>query len=263
MRFKLLLVFFLVSILCQAQHVKTYHLSKNKELTIGATCLVLGITDQVLSKNLKPLQATEILSLDANDLPSFDRSSTRQNSTKAKELSDVFEYSVFFIPVPLLLSNKIREEAKEVGVMYLEAFSLNLFSTQFVKFVSHRTRPFMYNESIPIAAKQTVNGRKSFYSGHVSHTATLSIFTAKVFSDFYPESKWKPAVWATAFAIPMTTGYLRYKAGQHFPSDIVVGLAAGSLIGYFVPELHRLKLSIPEDLSLNSTHNGLSLVYTF
>jgi len=162
-----------------------------------------------------------------------------------------------------MLSDKARREAKEIGTMYFEAFALNVFSTQLVKYITLRNRPFMYNESVDISQKRTTNGRKSFYSGHVSHTATLSVFTAKVFSDLYPDSKWKTAIWATAIAIPTTTGYLRYKAGRHFPSDNVAGLVAGSLIGYFVPELHRLKVSIPENLSIDATSNELSLTINF
>lgn len=263
MRSRLLFVLCLISTLCQAQEVKNYQLSKKKDLKIGATCLALGIADLVLENRLKPLTDADIQILDANDLPFFDRSAPKQNSVRAKNLSDVFEYGVFLVPAPLFFSAKARGEAKEIATMYFEAFSINVLSTQFVKYVVRRNRPFMYNESVDINLKRTTNGRKSFYSGHVSHTATLSIFTAKVFSDLYPESKWKTIVWTTAFAIPATTGYLRYKAGRHFPSDNVAGIVVGSLIGYFVPQLHRLEVSIPEELSLNTTNSGLALTYSF
>lgn len=263
MRLKLVVIFCFLFVVSDAQDLQTYQLNLKKEFTIGATCLMIGVADVVLSNKLKPLQDEDILKLDVNDLPSFDRSATRQNSIKAKKLSDVFEYGVFFVPAPLLFSDKARGEAKEIGAMYFEAFTFNVLSTQFIKYVVRRNRPFMYNEAIDISLKRTTNGRKSFYSGHVSHTATLSTFTAKVFADLYPESKWKTAIWTAAFAIPVTTGYLRYKAGKHFPSDNLTGLVVGSLIGYFVPELHKLKSSMPEELSLNSTNNGLSLTYSF
>lgn len=263
MRHRFTITLCVLSMICQAQHSRTYQLIKKTELSIGGACLLLGVTDQILSNNLKPLGDEDILGLRLDDLPSFDRSATRQNSISAKDLSDVLEYAAFLIPTPLLLSERFRDEIKEAGLMYFEAFSLNVFSTQFVKFVVRRPRPFMYNESIEINSKRTANGRKSFYSGHVSHTATLSIFTAKVFSDLYPESKWKPLIWAGAFAVPVTTGYLRYRAGQHFPSDVLVGLIAGSLIGYFVPEWHRIESSLPDGLSINSRGNGISLSYSF
>jgi membrane-associated phospholipid phosphatase len=34
-------------------------------------------------------------------------------------------------------------------------------------------------------------------------------------------------------------GYLRYEAGEHFPTDIVAGAVAGSAIGYAIPWMHR------------------------
>jgi len=258
-----LIILYFISTVCHAQHEKIYKLDKKKELTIGSTCLILGIADAILSDRSSALTDEEILSLSIDDIPSIDRSATRQNSIKAKDLSDIFEYSVFFMPAPLFISERIRGEAKEIGVMYIEAFSFNLLSNQFVKFITKRNRPFMYNESIDIAAKRTTNGRKSFYSGHVSHTATLSIFTAKVFADIYPESKWRPLVWTGAFAIPITTGYLRYKAGRHFLSDVTAGVIAGSLIGYFIPEWHRRKDILPKGVSLEPDNNGLSLRYIF
>jgi len=36
-----------------------------------------------------------------------------------------------------------------------------------------------------------------------------------------------------------TVGYLRYEAGVHFPTDILIGAIVGSAIGYAIPYLHR------------------------
>ena len=38
-----------------------------------------------------------------------------------------------------------------------------------------------------------------------------------------------------------TTGYLRYAAGRHYPTDILVGAAMGAFVGYLVPSLHELE----------------------
>lgn len=263
MRVSLLILLIFCGALCHAQESKTYQLNKKLDYSIGGACLTMGIADLVMEDRLTGLGEPEILNLNIDDIPRIDRSTVDQNSASAKSLSDVFEYGVFFVPAPLFLSDKVRRESKEIGVMYFEAFSFNVLSTQLVKLITKRNRPFLYNPEFDLKAKQTSNGRKSFYSGHVSHTATISIFTAKVFSDLYPNSKWKPIIWTSAFLIPTTTGYLRYKAGRHFPTDIAAGLVAGSLIGYFVPELHRLKNSLPEGLSLSSKGSGVALTYEF
>lgn len=240
-----------------------YQLDKKLDYGIGATVIGLGVLDFTLYNNFETLDNDAILSLDKQDIPSFDRSAVNQYSESASKLSDVFEFGVFVLPAPFILSSDMRKETKVIATMYAETFSLNLVSTSLVKFVSKRNRPFVYNPDVDINKKMRKNARMSFYSGHTSHTAAMSIFTAKVFSDFYPDSKWKPLVWTTAFAIPAFTGYLRYKAGKHYPSDIFTGLTMGALIGYFIPELHKMKARLPENLRVHTHQSGVSLSLQF
>ena len=35
-------------------------------------------------------------------------------------------------------------------------------------------------------------------------------------------------------------GYMRYESGRHFPTDIIVGAAVGSALGWGIPALHRV-----------------------
>jgi len=35
-------------------------------------------------------------------------------------------------------------------------------------------------------------------------------------------------------------GSLRYEAGEHFPTDILVGAVAGNAIGYLIPWMHHI-----------------------
>lgn len=34
---------------------------------------------------------------------------------------------------------------------------------------------------------------------------------------------------------------LRYEAGKHYPTDLIVGAAFGSLVGWGIPKLHEVK----------------------
>lgn len=263
MKYYILGCLLLLTSILFSQDTKTYEFKKGLDYGIAGSCMIFGIADNTLSKNISPLTDEEIFDLDKKDLLVFDRGATVQNSETASDISDIFEYGVFLAPAPLLLSERIRAEAKELFVMYGEAFSFNVLSTQFVKYSTQRVRPYVYNESFDLGSKRSKNAKKSFYSGHVSHTATMSIFAAKVFSDMYPDSRWKPIVWTSGFAIPIVTGYLRYKAGQHFASDVAAGLIVGSLIGYFVPELHKIKTNLPEGLMINNSNGGIGLSYRF
>jgi len=91
--------------------------------------------------------------------------------------------------------------------------------TSLTKRVTLRPRPLVYNELVPFSDKQQKNSRYAFFSGHASVSAANSIFAAKVFSDYFPDSKWKPIVWSAAILIPTSTAYLRVKAGKHYPTD--------------------------------------------
>ena len=108
-----------------------------------------------------------------------------------------------------------------------------------LKATTNRLRPFTYNPDVPLARKLNRDARFSFASGHVSGTASVSWFTAKVINDLYPNSKWRPAVWAGAVAIPGTVAWLRYRAGKHFPTDVAAGFAIGAAMGWLVPTLHK------------------------
>jgi len=106
---------------------------------------------------------------------------------------------------------------------------------------------------VPLEKKLTPDSQLSFFSGHTSATATATFFTAKIWSDYNPESKWKPVVWTAAAAVPAVAGYLRVKAGKHYVSDVVTGYAVGALVGYFVPHLHKIKKGEKRKLRMSTS----------
>ena len=121
----------------------------------------------------------------------------------------------------------------------------------------------MLSEKTALESKQTFTAGASFFSGHTSCVASNSFFAARVFSDYYPESKWKPVVWGAAIALPAVTGYLRVKAGKHYPSDVIAGYAVGAAVGYFVPKLHRTPYRLPEGMHLDMGPAGMRLDWLF
>ncbi len=62
--------------------------------------------------------------------------------------------------------------------------------------------------------------------------------------------------------LPALTGYLRIRAGKHYPSDVLAGYALGALIGYAVPALHR-KPTANRRLTLVPAASGVYLTYGF
>ena len=82
---------------------------------------------------------------------------------------------------------------------------------------------------------------------------------------YHPDSKIKWLFYTLAGTATVSVAYLRYLAGQHFPSDLLLGIAQGTLTGLLVPYFHKHKIIKDPNLSLlpysNGGNHGLALIY--
>ena len=233
---------------------------KQSGFVFGGTSAMLGGA-LLIEDRRGPLTAEDIALLDRETILGIDRGTIGNFSSRAGINSDHFKNGVFAAPLTLFLSGQARENAKEILIMYAEVIALNGGITSICKSSFGRYRPYAYNPDVDLAIKLTSTTRRSLFSGHVSHVASLSYFTATVFDDLYPDSDYKYVVWAGAIAAPAITGYLRVKAGRHFPTDVIVGYGVGALVGYFIPELH--KVTQDTGVSIIGAEGGLGMVYSF
>ena len=81
----------------------------------------------------------------------------------------------------------------------------------------------------------------SFFSGHVSTTATGTYFFAKVLSDYNPQwtGKQRALLFGAATLPPLYVGVQRIRGLRHFPTDVAVGFGFGALIGILTPQIHK------------------------
>jgi membrane-associated phospholipid phosphatase len=89
----------------------------------------------------------------------------------------------------------------------------------------------------------------SFYSGHTSNTASISFFTAKVFSEYITDNTAKIFIWSAAVLIPAVTGFSRINTHWHFPTDVIVGYIVGAAIGYLIPLIHTRESDDSEQIN--------------
>ncbi|MEO1410464.1 MAG: phosphatase PAP2 family protein [Bacteroidota bacterium] len=174
---------------------------------------------------------------------SIDRWATKQSSRPARNISDALVASSLIPPLVLLFNRPTANDDRGTqSLMTLQSFVLNMGITSFTKRVVRRPRPFMYNNDLatfPMEQRRDRKARMSFFSGHTSTTAAMYFLTAQTFSTYYPDSPWRPWVWTASVSIPALTGFLRVKAGKHFPTDVLVGYIVGALVGgVLVPALH-------------------------
>jgi membrane-associated phospholipid phosphatase len=172
----------------------------------------------------------------------FDRSATGHYSRVARRWSDYLLVSSIISPVIIegIDNRNSLCDFGTVGLLYAEAALLNSAITRNAKGLFDRRRPYLYNRSISNKEKMTEgsDAECSFWSGHTSQAFCAASFLSKVYADMHPGSPVIYVVTGTSFTLASTIGLLRYRAGMHFPSDIIVGAVVGSIIGYCVPALH-------------------------
>lgn len=233
-----------------AQSSFPYQINWKHQRIMGSTVLGLGVIDLIVRNQIAPFTQAELLHLDPNAVPAFERGVTERYSEAAAHRSDVglFLFTGVGIALPVLSlsgdafqasASSRWQQRGTLGLLWLETNMITGLGTDLVKSLVKRTRPFAYHSLSPLDLKLDPDARKSFFSGHTSVTAANTFFAAKAFADFYPDSKWKPLVWSGAALVPAWVGMERVLAGKHFPTDVAVGYLFGAAIGYLIPELSK------------------------
>jgi membrane-associated phospholipid phosphatase len=240
----LLLVFLLgnyqADIVAQ-NNTNTYEFKPQLDIPIGIITIGAGSAAMILQKKKQPLTEADLSKLSIDNINRFDRSAARRSwNEKINLSSDIGMVLSIATPALLLIDPKMRSQANVIVPMWMETFALTYAVTGLTKEIVQRERPYTCNPEAPLEYKVKKDATSSFFSGHSSMSAANTFFTAKVFSDFYPHSPWKPAVWTGAAVLPLTVALLRYGGGKHFFSDIIVGYAVGAAIGILVPQLHKV-----------------------
>lgn len=235
-------------------------------LVAGSALAVTGFLT-FTNDHITPYTPAELAQLDRNDVNWFDRGATYNKSNSARQASDIILVSSLIVMPQLFLSqNHTRKDLGSLMIMSYEVLSINYGLTNIVKSAVNRTRPYAYNPDYTYEERTDKESRFSFYSGHTSTTAAISFLWAKVMTDYHPDMSkgYKIGIWSFAALLPATTGYLRMKAGKHYPTDVITGYALGALTGWLIPQLHKnknQKLSVYPTRVQNA--NGIGLRMTF
>jgi len=216
-----------------------YRLSGYTDGMLAGTGAALNGLSFYTGNDVSPLSDQEVTSLSKNDINRFDRSAASNWSPSAGKWSNVTLAPVMLSPAGFIFGDETGNDIITIGVMYAESILVTQGLNGSVKHIVHRNRPYTYNPDAPDTKKKSDDAVLSFYSGHTAHAFNSAVFAGTVFSDYYPENSWKYAVWGASLATASLTGYLRYRAGMHYPSDIIAGAVAGSATGWLIPSLHK------------------------
>jgi membrane-associated phospholipid phosphatase len=200
-----------------------------------------------------PITLTELARLRRDDVNWFDRTATGNWSESWGDRSDEFRNLVVgttfltlgFEGTRSLLKGRPGDGAT-LAVMVGELYAFLLGTSYTTKALVGRKRPYAFNPGMTLEERYRIASFEgndvffSFFSGHATSAFAAATFTSTVFTDLFGPSKWSHLVWGSTVTLAGMTAYSRVKAGKHYPSDVIVGAAVGSALGYLVPRLHRV-----------------------
>ncbi len=164
---------------------------------------------------------------DPADVPSFDRWVIRPAQTEFARASDVL---LIGLGGTTLWDTWRGPDGPRRSIITLEAVAWSLGVVELSKALIGRERPVMYTDDA-IEAADKVKNLRSMPSGH---TALAFAFATSYWLN-NPERGVAPKVLAIVAAAGV--GVSRVAAAKHFPSDVVVGAALGTLSAVVIHEI--------------------------
>lgn len=230
----------------------------------GFTTNALGLK---LLDNRSKVNESDLNQITKSDVPQFERWVLNQNTNRFEywhNQSDLVMKTSLLLPAVFLANKRLRNQWLDYTLMYLkaQAFSANFYTLGIPQFY-RKERPLVYYDELPTNQRTGVRLSNSFYSGHVSVTATSLFFMASVYRDLYPK---RNQILPLAIA-SLTTSYVamgRIRAGKHFLTDVFAGAVFGGLIGYLTPHFHsKAKKQKANNVSLHIGYLNFALAVKF
>ena len=203
-----------------------------------------------------------------DDIPAIDRFATKYYSETVSDYSDMsIEITGVLSLVTLLTAYSGPqggiEKLARGFVIYAETMLLVDGLTDVAKGTFNRSRPLVYNDSVPMGKRSTRFAAQSFWSKHAATAFANAVFAGYTFQRLHPDSRWTRYVWCAGLTSAAATAVLRVRAGMHFPTDVAAGAAVGSCIGWAIPKVHeKYGGSVLLSPEVNGAA-GLNCVYLF
>lgn len=232
-----MLGFFLYIVFDSQAQAQRYQLKAGMDIGLATGSAALLTTDYFLQKKVEPLPDATILLLDRKNINSFDRIATYQWDENAAKISDGLAIGSVLMQSYFFFNKQTRSESFKIGTVAFQSLILSQGIVNMAK-LTLRNRPYMYNENAPMEEKRSAYGRFSFFSGHTTTVSSMCFSFAFSHQTYLPNSKANNAIWVSAFTLPAVEGFLRVKAGKHYPSDVIVGYLVGLGTSFLMHKVH-------------------------
>ena len=156
--------------------------------------------------------------------PSFNQTS--------RNVSDGLRDGFIAVPVSMVGIGQLahNEHARETGILGSEAMGDAYVIGELIKVASFRERPYT-DRSEGSFYRTSAGLDSSFVSGH----ALTAWSSAAVLASEYPNRFAQIGIYTLATGVSLT----RVLGQEHFPADVLLGSAAGWLIGHYVYRAHH------------------------
>jgi undecaprenyl-diphosphatase len=109
--------------------------------------------------------------------------------------------------------------------------------TQTVKIAVSRPFPYMYGTPYPGQVTNPIN-YTSFWSGHTAVPMSAVVTALMLLNQMDAPLPYRLALAIGGTTLALAAGALQASAGNHFPTDVAAGAAAGAAVGFINPWLH-------------------------
>jgi membrane-associated phospholipid phosphatase len=196
--------------------------------------------------------------LDRGTVNGFDRPFMAPYNKGLDITGDILTYGFLLTPVlPVLANIRNLDVVLTYGIMYGEAFFFTYGTTDLIKSLVDRDRPYRYFGPLP--AGQENDFHNSFPSRHTAMAFMSAGFLTEAFCAEFPGSRWRVPVITAGYTLAVGISASRLLSGSHFLSDVLTGAAIGSLYGYLIPYLHRRSKTGKAEAALTPLIGGFAV----
>lgn len=176
-------------------------------------------------------------SCDRSRINGLDRPAAGLYDRRWSAVGDIATASTIALPLGLVILHEGLVDGLNDDLVIAEATLVSSALQVVTGFAVARPRPRVYGDDAPIEDRTDANAARSFFSGHTADTVATSTAALRTF-----QRLGKPTLGWTVFGITMAgstlVGVARVASGAHFPTDVIVGAAAGFGVGLALPALH-------------------------
>jgi membrane-associated phospholipid phosphatase len=155
-----------------------------------------------------------------------------------RTVSDVSIAATYGLAVVSLIVDEGPMNALNDAVVVAQSILLSNALGVVTNLATRRPRPLAYGTEASVEERSRGNASLSFFSGHTAGSFAAALAMYSTFKRLHPDSILPYVVLGIGLSAASFVGVSRILAGDHFPTDVLVGAAVGTSLGLLVPALH-------------------------